>query len=129
MPNAIVRANARSMPRVKPGSAKSIARQTTDLKSAVALLKAAEVVEREHPERTAYFALEETIIALYYMTNMTRELVEQSGFGAKDIARMVDGSLQPAGLDGILMDAIYRAHGLAHNLFKIYHGKQEKLAP
>ena len=47
MPNATVRANARPMPKPKPGSAASIRRGTADLKSSVALLKAAEVVERE----------------------------------------------------------------------------------
>jgi len=47
MPNATVRANARPMPDPKPGSVASIRRQTANLKSATALLKAAKVVERE----------------------------------------------------------------------------------
>ena len=47
MPNATVRANARPMPKLKPGSVASIRRQTADLKSATALLKATQDVERE----------------------------------------------------------------------------------
>jgi hypothetical protein len=47
MTNATVRANARPMPKPKPGSAASIRRQTADLKSATTLLKAAKVIERE----------------------------------------------------------------------------------
>jgi hypothetical protein len=50
MPNATVRANARPMPKPKPGSVASIRRQTADLNSATALLKATEVVERELAE-------------------------------------------------------------------------------
>jgi hypothetical protein len=42
MPNATVRANARPMPKPKPGSVASIRRQTADLKSATALLKASQ---------------------------------------------------------------------------------------
>jgi hypothetical protein len=78
---------------------------------------------------SAYLELEETITALYYMTNMTRALVEESGFGAKDVARTVEGRFEPAGLDGILMDAIYRAHGLSSDLFKTYHAKFEGREP
>ena len=47
MPNATVRANARPMPEPKPGSVASIRRQTENLKSATALLKVAQVVDRD----------------------------------------------------------------------------------
>ena len=53
MPNATVRANARPMPKPKPGSVASIRRQTANLKSATALLKAAKVVEHELAEPVA----------------------------------------------------------------------------
>jgi hypothetical protein len=46
MPNATVRANARPMPKPKPGSVASIRRQTAELETATALLKGAQVVER-----------------------------------------------------------------------------------
>jgi hypothetical protein len=47
MPNATVRANARSMPKPEPGSVESIRRGTEELEGATALLEAAKVVERE----------------------------------------------------------------------------------
>jgi hypothetical protein len=53
MPNATLRPNTRPMPKPKSGSVESIRRQTAELKSSVALLKAAEVVERELAEPKA----------------------------------------------------------------------------
>jgi hypothetical protein len=62
MPNATVRANARTTPKPKPGSAESIRRQTADLKFATALLKASQaavpdtiesIVERGTAKRDA----------------------------------------------------------------------------
>jgi hypothetical protein len=50
MPNATVRANARPMSKPQPASSESIRRQTADLRTSTALLKAAEVVERELAE-------------------------------------------------------------------------------
>jgi hypothetical protein len=47
MPNATVRANARSMPEPKRGSVESIRGQTVALKAATALLKTIPVVERD----------------------------------------------------------------------------------
>ena len=45
MPNATVRANARTMPKPKPGSAELLRQKTAHLESATALLNAAKVVE------------------------------------------------------------------------------------
>jgi len=47
MPNATVRANARTTPKSPPGSVASIRRKTAELKSSTAALMAAKAVERE----------------------------------------------------------------------------------
>jgi hypothetical protein len=51
MPNRTVRANARTTPKPKPGSAESVRRKTAELKTATALLKEARpVIERVERE-------------------------------------------------------------------------------
>jgi hypothetical protein len=50
MPNATVRADARTTPKPPPGSAESIRLQTAELETATALVRAAKVVDRELAE-------------------------------------------------------------------------------
>ena len=89
MPNATVRANARTTPKPPPpGSAKSTRRQTADLEAATALLNAAKVVERASPlefppaerERRALRDLETPISQLHDLTTIMIEWADSQNF-------------------------------------------------
>ena len=83
MPNATVRANARSTPKPKPDSVESIRRQVDDIKTATALLKAVKVVENAAAEpkesrsdahfRNAFFDLESPLRDLSNMVSLTMQ--------------------------------------------------------
>jgi hypothetical protein len=87
MPNATVRANARTMPEAKPGSVASIRRQTADLKSATAMLRVAQVVERGLAEPDVRPPLERgpDLLAAVDELNLIRHLVDAAHMAVGDL--------------------------------------------